>query len=280
MCFLSFQSQHIIQLIGYHEGEAISVTLTEFLSGGELFRCISSPKYHLTELKCQLFVKQILLAIEFMHDNGIIHLDLKPENILLVNSIIEDDSAKNNRLSLNESLKIIDFGLARNMGTKDEISINMCGTLEFISPEVMRSSHASYASDMWSVGVIVYMMISGGLSPFWAGNEYETKRNVIRAKFAKGGYKHRSFNNVSSNSLDYISKLLTLDPEYRLSAKKSLQHEWLQIDRDEVDSGSEEKTRWKKLNTEKLRQFLARRRWKRWFNTIKAINRMVRISEV
>ena len=123
-------------------------------------------------MKCQLFAKQILLAIEFMHDNGIIHLDLKPENILLVNNLI-DDPVNNYRTSSNESLKIIDFGLAKNMGTKDKISIRMCGTLEFISPEVMRSSHASYASDMWSVGVIIYLMISGGLSPFWAGNEYE-----------------------------------------------------------------------------------------------------------
>ena len=228
-------------------------------------------------MKCQLFAKQILLAIEFMHDNGIIHLDLKPENILLVNNLI-DDPVNNYRTSSNESLKIIDFGLAKNMGTKDKISIRMCGTLEFISPEVMRSSYASYASDMWSVGVIIYLMISGGLSPFWAGNEYETKRNVIRAKFAKGGYKHRSFSNVSTNSLDYISKLLTLDPEYRLTAKESLQHEWLRMSdtEDAVDGIS----KLKKLDTAQLRKFLARRRWKRWFNTIKAINRIVRISEV
>lgn len=208
-----------------------------------------------------------------MHDNGIIHLDLKPENILLVNNVIDGDEVKNN-YSSNESLKIIDFGLAKNMGTKEKIPINMCGTLEFISPEVIRCSHASYASDMWSFGVIVYMMISGGVSPFWAKNEYETKRKIIRAKIARPGYKHPNFSNVSQTSLDYVSKLLSLDPESRLSAKQSLQHRWLQI------SDGQMEVKWKKLDTATLRKFLARRRWKRWFNTIKAINRMVRMSEV
>ena len=254
--------------MGYHEGDAISVTLTEFLTGGELFRCISSTEYNLTELKCQLFAKQILMAIEFMHDNGIIHLDLKPENILLVNNIIDGDH------SADESLKIIDFGLAKNLGTKDRIPIRLCGTLEFISPEVIRNSHASYASDMWSVGVNIYMMISGGISPFWAGTEYGTKYNIIRAKFAKSGFKHPNFENVSKTSLDYVSKLLSLDPESRLSAKECLQHDWLQI------CGPKDNNRWRKLDTAKLRKFLARRRWKRWFNTIKAINRMVKMSEV
>ena len=225
-------------------------------------------------MKCQLFAKQILLAIDFMHDNGIIHLDLKPDNILLVNNVIDGDEVNKSNHSSNESLKIIDFGLAKNMGTKDRIQINMCGTLEFISPEVIRSSHASYASDMWSVGVITYMMISGGVSPFWGGNEDETRRKIIRAKLARPGYKHPNFSHVSQTSLDYVSKLLSLDPESRFSAKQCLQHRWIQI------SDGKMEVKWKKLDTATLRKFLARRRWKRWFNTIKAINRMVRMSEV
>lgn len=65
----------------------------------------------------------------------------------------------------------------------DRIPITMCGTLEFMSPEVMRCSHASPASDMWSAGVILYMMLSGGVSPFWAGSEYRTQRRIIRGIF-------------------------------------------------------------------------------------------------
>ena len=167
----------------------MSVILTEFLEGGELFRYISSTKYCLTEAKCQAFAKQIIRAVEFMHSKRIIHLDLKPENILLVHNLMKDPSACQSC----DDLKLIDFGLARNMGKSDRLPINMCGTLEFISPEVMRCSHASFASDMWSVGVMLYMMISGGISPFWAGTEYRTQYLIHRAQFARGGFKHPNF---------------------------------------------------------------------------------------
>ena len=69
-----------------------------------------------------------------MHGKGIIHLDLKPENILLVHNLMDNQNDK----SLSEALKIIDFGLAKNLGVRTKIPMNMCGTLEFISPEVMR----------------------------------------------------------------------------------------------------------------------------------------------
>ena len=248
----------------------MSVILTEFLEGGELFRYISSTKYNLTEAKCQAFAKQIIRAVEFMHSKRIIHLDLKPENILLVHNLMKDPSACQ---SCND-LKLIDFGLARNMGKSDRLPINMCGTLEFISPEVMRCSHASFASDMWSVGVILYMMISGGISPFWAGTEYRTQYLIHRAQLARGGFKHPNFKHVSTSAIDFVKTLLALDPKSRLSASECLRHEWFGIFT--KSSGLEQL---KQLECTLLRKYLARRRWKRWFNTIKAMNRMLRIVE-
>ena len=267
MCFFQLQEKHIVKFIGYYEGKSISVLLTEFLPGGELFRYISSKKYNLTEAKCFAFSKQILLAIEFMHGQGIIHLDLKPENILLVNNLMDNQDDK----SLPESLKIIDFGLAKDLGIRTKLPMNMCGTLEFISPEVMRCSHASRASDMWSVGVIMYMMISGGVSPFWSGTEYGTQYHIHRAQLARGGFKHPAFKNVSKSSIDCVEKLLQLEPKSRLTATECLKHRWF-------GSVSDQSTL-KKLETAWLRKYLARRRWKRWFITIKAINRMIKIGE-
>ena len=74
----------------------------------------------------------------------------------------------------------------------------MCGTLEFMSPEVMRCSHASTASDMWSLGVILYMMLSGGVSPFWAGQEYRTQRRVMRGTY---NLDHPNFKGKQRNCL-------------------------------------------------------------------------------
>ena len=256
--------------MGYYEEDDLSVTLTEYLPGGELFRYISKRKYQLTEAKCQRFTKQILLAVEYMHTKKILHLDLKPENIILVHDLMNE----NEKTSSSEALKIIDFGLAKNLGIRNRIPINMCGTLEFISPEVLRCSHASTASDMWSVGVIIYMLISGGVSPFWAGTEYGTQYRIHRALLARGGFTHRNFKNVSKASIDCASMLLQLDPKSRPSATECLKHKWISC----LASRSEE-TVTKRLECESLRKYLARRRWKRWFITIKALNRMKKMGE-
>ena len=190
-------------MIDYFEGTNQCVILMEVLNGGELFKYISSNDYRLTEAKCRHFAREILHAVKFMHSSGIIHLDLKPENIVLSQS--QQDT---------ERLKLIDFGLARDLKEKDRISIGMCGTLEFISPEVLRCSHATFASDMWSIGVIFYMMLSGGLSPFFdgTGTKYGTQRAIIRGQFVKGGFTHSNFNAISASTIDCMSNLLKLDP--------------------------------------------------------------------
>lgn len=117
-------------------------------------------------------------GVHFIHSKGILHLDLKPFNIMFAN--VQDDY----------NLRIIDFGLAEQLeeNSNHVVSLerterilvklilvysqvmSMCGTLEYMSPEVMDCKHASRASDMWGVGVIAYLLVSGGVSPFWGGN--------------------------------------------------------------------------------------------------------------
>ena len=98
---------------------------------------------------------------------------------------------------------MIDFGLARELGGMDKVKCNMVGTLEFMAPEIMNCTFASPLSDMWSMGVLLFMMVSGGLSPFWSGSDYGTQRKVVRADFS---FDNSVFGPVSSQAKDLISR--------------------------------------------------------------------------
>ena len=198
---------NVILIMDYYESVKECVILTEFLNGGELFERISSRSYDLTERKCKGFMRQVLLGLRYIHDKGVIHLDLKPNNIVCVSRA--DDDAR---------VKIIDFGLARMTGGRDRIPITMCGTPEFISPEVMKCVSASSASDMWSVGVIVFMMVTGGYSPFYSSNKYKMQRNALR-----GNYDVEQFSNVSRDAKEIIRGLLVVNSDNRFSADQCLQ---------------------------------------------------------
>ena len=294
---LNPDKRFVVQFIDYFEGQNQAVILTEFLEGDELFRRISSSKYTLTQTKCRVFARQIINAVEFIHSRGIIHLDLKPENIVLQKNIQRKPSSfaglldpmqqkLGSALAINcssivsiaaessiscEQLKIIDFGLARDLEGKNRIPINLCGTIEYISPEVMRCSYASFASDMWSIGVILYMMVTGGLSPFWDGSELRTQRRILRCSFANGGFSHKRFEQVPKSAINCISRLLNLNPQSRYTSSECLNHNWLT---------SDFLNTMQNVDTVKLRKYLAQRRWKKLFVTIKAVNRMTQLGVV
>ena len=197
---------HVVQFKGYFETSTCSIILMEYLRGGQLFQYITSDDYRLTESKCEYFAKQILKAVDFMHGRKVIHLDLKPENIVLA------ENPKRYDPLYQPHLKLIDFGIARYLGDKTRLNIGACGTLEFISPEVIKSIHASPASDMWSVGVVFFMLLSGGISPFWDGTDRGTERAIRNAKFAKEGFHHPNFKEISSHAISCVSGLLVVDP--------------------------------------------------------------------
>ena len=114
------------------------------VAGGELFERIIDDDYSLTERECIHFMRQICDAVLYMHNANILHLDLKPENILCITR------------NSNE-IKIIDFGLARKFDPKQSFRV-MFGTPEFVAPEVVNYDQINFATDMWSVGVICYIL--------------------------------------------------------------------------------------------------------------------------
>lgn len=205
----SLQHHLIIQLYAAYEYQKMMCVVLELVEGGELFDRVIDDDFVLTEKVCTVFVRQVCEAMQFIHRNNILHLDLKPENILCL-------TKEGNRI------KIIDFGLARKFDPDKKLQI-LFGTPEFVAPEVVNFDSISYGTDMWSVGVICYVLLSG-LSPFMGETDIQTMANVTIAKY---DFDDEAFSNVSSEALDFITKLLVKDISARMSAAECLEHNWL-----------------------------------------------------
>ncbi|XP_054447954.1 myosin light chain kinase family member 4 isoform X2 [Pteronotus mesoamericanus] len=200
---------NLIQLYDAFESKNDIVLVMEYVDGGELFDRIIDDNYNLTELDAILFIKQICEGIRHMHQMYILHLDLKPENILCVNRDTKQ-------------IKIIDFGLARRYKPREKLKVNF-GTPEFLAPEVVNYDFVSFPTDMWSVGVIAYMLLSG-LSPFLGDNDAETLNNILACRW---DLEEEEFQNISEEAKEFISKLLIKEKSWRISASEALKHPWL-----------------------------------------------------
>ncbi|CAJ1072386.1 myosin light chain kinase 3 isoform X3 [Xyrichtys novacula] len=134
----------LIQLYAAYESRNDIILVLEYVGGGELFDRIIDENYTLMELDAVVFIRQICEGLQHMHKMYILHLDLKPENILCVNRVTN-------------KIKIIDFGLARIYKPREKLRVNF-GTPEFLAPEVVNYDFVSFNTDMWSLGVITYML--------------------------------------------------------------------------------------------------------------------------
>uniref|UniRef100_A0A8D2L5M4 Myosin light chain kinase 2 n=1 Tax=Varanus komodoensis TaxID=61221 RepID=A0A8D2L5M4_VARKO len=247
--------QHLIQLYDAIETPREIMLFMEFVEGGELFERIIDEDYRLTEVDCMVFVHQICDGILFMHRMRVLHLDLKPENILCV-------TAKGHMV------KIIDFGLARRYNPREKLKVNF-GTPEFLSPEVVSYEQVSYSTDMWSMGVITYMLLSG-LSPFLGDNDTETLNNVLAASWY---FDEEAFEGISDEAKDFVSNLIIKEKSGRMSAAQCLQHPWLN------NLAEKAKRVNRRLKSQVLlRKYVMRRRWKKNFIGVCAANRFKKIT--
>ncbi|KAG1964470.1 myosin light chain kinase family member 4 isoform X1 [Pimephales promelas] len=200
---------NLIQLYAAFESRHEIILVMEYVDGGELFDRIIDENYKLTELDTVLFIRQISEGLQYMHKMYILHLDLKPENILCV-------SRETNKV------KIIDFGLARRYKPREKLRVNF-GTPEFLAPEVINYEFVSFPTDMWSLGVITYMLLSG-LSPFLGEDDNETLNNILACQWS---FEEAEFSDISEEAKDFITRLLVKSKSWRMSASQSLKHPWL-----------------------------------------------------
>jgi serine/threonine protein kinase len=201
------------RLVGLHEvvrTERYLVLVMELVRGGELFDQIIQMKKFSEVIAKDIFV-QILEAIAELHAHGIIHRDLKPENILLEGDGIEGCE-----------VKVTDFGLSV---FHDDKAWNHkgAGTPEYSAPEVVNGQPHDYSCDMWSVGVILYIMLSG-TPPFRGINEGDLMKAVSKGAYT---FPAKHFASVSAEAKDLIFKLLVVDPRNRLTVQQVRDHPWL-----------------------------------------------------
>ncbi|XP_029299080.1 death-associated protein kinase 2 isoform X2 [Cottoperca gobio] len=251
------QHPNIVTLKDVFESRAEVVLILELVSGGELFDFIAE-KENLLESEAIEFMKQILEGLGFLHSKNIAHFDLKPENIML-----------SDKAAPHPNIKLIDFGLAHRFHQGEEYR-STSGTPQYIAPEVMNSEPLSTAGDMWSIGVITYILLSG-LSPFQGETDAETLRNisVMNYEFAA-----QYFSMTSSMAKDFIQKLLVKNLNDRMTAEECLLHPWIKpITRKQVAKRNRSS-----INMKNFKKFNARRKWKMSYNMVWMCNRLVRLK--
>ncbi|XP_078536545.1 serine/threonine-protein kinase 17B [Lissotriton helveticus] len=208
---LAKPSLRIADLHEIYETTNEIILVLEYAAGGEIFNlCVADGEEMLPEKEVIRLLGQIIEGVHFLHQNDVVHLDLKPQNILLS--------------SLNPlgDIKIVDFGLSRKLGHAAELR-EIMGTPEYVAPEILSYEPITTATDLWSIGVISYMLLTGE-SPFLGADKQETYLNVSQVNV---DYPEETFASVSELAVDFMKTLLVRNPEDRATAEACLSHSWL-----------------------------------------------------
>ncbi|CAD5121391.1 DgyrCDS9913 [Dimorphilus gyrociliatus] len=234
---------NIAQLQDGYDDKKRLVIVTEILTGGELLpKIVKDDSF--TESEAAHYLKQLLLAVEHIHSKNIVHLDLKPENLLLTNSSSEE-------------IKLIDFGFARKLNPRLPLHAKYC-TPEFAAPEVADNQPISTSADMWNVGIIAYILLSGS-SPFANESDRDALLNVAKADWNFND----SFSTVSGEAKDFISRLLVKDPRKRITASQAIDHPFIDL--------SNRRGLGDKINLERHKSYIFRRKCQRGLRSIKTM---------
>ena len=180
----------------------------KFLQGGELFQHLRI-KRRFPEAATKFYAAQVLLALEYLHKKNIIYRDLKPENIML---------------DKNGYLKLVDFGVCKQLTSSDARTMSIVGTPEYLPPEIIVQKGHDKTADWWSFGILIYEMLTG-FPPFASKNQNDMFVKIIREDF-----KFPQEIDISDDCKDIVRKLLTKNPELRLGNQKDAdmikEHPW------------------------------------------------------
>ena len=203
---------NVVRLLDHFENAEYIFIVMEYIRGGSLADYMKDNNYNFSEKRAAELIYQIADGLKYLHKYGIIHRDLKPDNIMMTES------------SEKGQIKIMDFGLSKILGKKEK-SVDGFGTLTFVSPEVLIRKPYNKEVDIWSVGVILYMMLSGDL-PF--DDEEDDEQKIAKMiVFEEVKFPSNKFGKKSKEVIDLIKRCLTKDPKSRIKIDEILSCPWI-----------------------------------------------------
>ena len=194
----------------------------EYCPGGDLFSYLEQRKFKISEERAAIIMNKICEAVFYFQSYfGVIHRDLKPENVLLTSS--SDDS----------DIRILDFGLSK-ISTPNEKCTEPYGTLTFCAPEILLDKPYTKIIDLWSIGVISYLLLTGDL-PFSGESEQDIAFKIV---YVQPNFDIK-FKKKSKESIDFTKRLLEKDAKKRMNIEEALEHSWFKKHNKEVIAGRE-----------------------------------------
>jgi serine/threonine protein kinase len=250
----SLSHPHIVPLIDFFEEKDCYFLVMELMSGGDLFDRIGKKKSY-SEADARDLAIKMLKAMAYCHSHSIAHCDMKPKNLLLMS---EDNDSY---------IKLADFGFAARCHIPKSLT-KQCGTPFFVSPEILMRQPYDQQSDMWSVGCIIFLLLSGNL-PFMGRSQKELFRKIVSGKFE---FDEDDWCDVSNDAKDLVQKLLVLDPDERLTSSQALKHKWMKVDEGRLSKMALQGT------SQRLKTFNARMKLRSALIAVDWVNQLKRSS--
>ena len=205
------QHPNIIKLYDIYENENYIYIIMEYCSGGDLLSYFEYHDYELPESKVCEIIHKLSMAIYYLHSYGIVHRDLKPENILMTD------------ISDTADIRLLDFGLSKIVGNEEKCT-EPYGTLSFVAPEVLQGKPYDKSVDLWSIGIITFLLLCGYLPFDDKHSEREIARQTIQDPVP---YEKKIWDKYSPEAKAFVDGLLQKKPEKRYTIKEVLEHPWI-----------------------------------------------------
>jgi len=243
---MDIDHRNCVKLYEMYETPKKVYMVLELLTGGELFDRIVA-KGSFSEKEAAEVIKTVTEAIKYLHGIRIVHRDLKPENLLYESPLH------------NAKIKITDFGLAKARAASDMQTA--CGTPGYVAPEVLKNEKYGPAVDMWSIGVILYILLCG-FPPFYHENTKQLYKQIKKGEYS---FVKPYWTQISEDAKDLVSILLTVDPDKRATPDDVLNHKWISGEASDRDLGTG--------YTNRMQLSQAKKRLRQGVKTIIAVNR-------